>query len=152
MSLDSNAIIDAVASHAAASGWFERVNRHEPKNAPGHGLTAAVWVDQLGPVPAGSGLRKTSARVVLNVRVFQNMLAEPQDEIDPNMMSAVDALMTAYSGDFELGGNVRNVDLLAQAGTPLAARSGYLHQDNRMFRIYDITLPLIVSDVWEQTP
>jgi hypothetical protein len=123
MSLDSNAIIDAVASHAAASGWFERVNRHEPKNAPGHGLTAAVWVDQLGPVPAGSGLRKTSARVVLNVRVFQNMLAEPQDEIDPNMMSAVDALMTAYSGDFELGGNVRNVDLLAQAGTPLAAPS-----------------------------
>ena len=67
MSLDTTAIMNAVLSHAAASGYFDRVAGHEPKNAPGNGLSAAVWVDRIGPVPAGSGLAATSALVVLNV-------------------------------------------------------------------------------------
>lgn len=152
MNLNAKPIIDAVVSHAAASGYFDRVNSHEPKNAPGNGLSAAAWVDSVGPARGQSGLRSTSALLVLNVRLYTSMLAEPQDAIDPNLTDALDALFTAYSGDFELGGNVRNVDLLGQAGTPLSAKAGYLNQDNKLFRVYTITLPLIVSDVWEQTP
>jgi hypothetical protein len=79
---------------------------------------------------------------VVNVRIYQNMIAEPQDMIDPRVMAAVDALMTAYSGDFELGGTVRAVDLLGMAGTPMAAQAGYIQQDNRVYRAVTITLPL----------
>lgn len=150
--MNVQAILDAVVSHAAASGQFERVNGHEPKSAPGNGLTAAVWVQSVGPVPNGSGLQRTSAVVVFNVRVYAPMLMEPQDAIDPALVGAVDALMSAYSGDFELGGNVRCVDLLGMAGIPLSAQAGYLEQDKRIYRVMTITLPVIVDDAWEQVP
>lgn len=151
MALDTKAILDAVVSHALASGHFERVNQHEPKSAPGNGLSAAVWVDRVGPA-RGSGLAMTSALLVLNVRLYTSMLSEPQDAIDPNLMAAHDALMTAYSGAFTLGGLVRSVDLLGAAGTPLSSQAGYLNQDSKLFRVITITLPVIVNDCWEQAP
>jgi hypothetical protein len=151
VSIDATAIMAAAGSHVAASGHFDRVAGHEPKNAPGRGLSAAVWVDRIAPVPAGSGLSRTSALVVLNVRAYTNMLADPPDAIDPNLVAAVDALMTAYSGDYDLGGLVRNVDLLGAAGGDgMSAQAGYIQQDGKLFRVFTITLPLIISDVWEQ--
>lgn len=150
MSLDATAILSAVVSHALTLGQFEQVNGHEPISAPGNGLTAAVWAQEIGPVPSSSGLASTSARLVLNVRIYTSMLQEPADAIDPNMLTALDALMAAYSGDFELGGLVRNVDLLGQAGAALAAQAGYIELDGGTYRVYTLTLPLIVSDVWDQ--
>lgn len=149
MSLGISTILDSVVSHAMALGLFERVNGHEPKNAPGLGLTAAVWVDRIEPVRS-SGLASGSGRLVFNVRVYTGMTSEPQDAIDPNVLSAVDALMGAYAGDFDLGGSVRHVDLLGAAGTPMQAQAGYINQDGRIYRVMTITLPLIVNDIWEQ--
>ncbi len=150
--MNTSAILDAARAHAMALGRFERVSQHEPKNAPGSGLTCAIWADSIQPVAAASGLAATSARLVLMVRVYTSMLAEPQDEIDPAVIAAVDALIGAYHSDFTLGGLVRNVDVLGQHGAPLAAQAGYLNQDNRIFRVMTITLPLIVSDAWTQAP
>lgn len=149
MALDVTTILDGVVSHALASGYFERVNQHEPKSPPGNGLSAAVWADRIEPVRS-SGLLSTSARVVFQLRIYSGMLTEPQDDIDPNVMLAVDGLMTAYSGDFSLGGNVRSVDLLGQSGTPLSAQAGYISISNNMYRVMTITLPVIVNDVWDQ--
>jgi hypothetical protein len=149
VTVDIAGILNQVVSHAMASGLFERVNAHEPKSAPGNGLSAAVWVDTIGPVRS-SGLAATSGRLALMVRVYTSMLAEPADAVDPNLVAAVDALLAAYSADFDLGGTVRCVDLLGQAGEPLSARAGYLQQDNRLYRVMTITLPLIVNDLWTQ--
>jgi len=136
-----------------ASGYFERVNGHEPLNPPGNGLTAALWGDSIAPVPAGSGLAATSARAVFMVRIYSPAMTLPQDDIDPNLVSAVDALMTAYSGDFELGGQVRNIDLLGQAGVAMSAQAGWVtYPDGRIFRTMTITLPVIVNDAWPQSP
>jgi hypothetical protein len=88
--------------------------------------------------------------VEFTLRMFSNMLQEPQDAIDPEMLRSVDVLMGAYSSDFDLGGTVRNVDLLGAHGVGLSAVAGYLSVDNKMFRVVDVTLPLIVNDVWEQ--
>lgn len=148
MALDINGITDAVVSHAAASGWFERVNGHEPQNAPGHGLTAAVWMDRLGPV--GSGLAATTGRLVYNVRLFTPMTQEPADAIDPNLTAACDALFRAYVGDFTLGGLVREVDVRGSQGVGLEARAGYIEQDGALLRVYTITLPVIVNDLWDE--
>jgi hypothetical protein len=150
MSLDTTGMLDSIVSHAMRLGLFERVNTSEPKNSPGNGLTAAVWLQMLGPVPVGSGLASTSARVEFMLRIYSNMLAEPQDAIDPEILAALDVLMGAYSGDFDLGGTVRNVDLLGAHGVGLSAVAGYLAVDNKMFRVVDLTLPLIVNDVWDQ--
>lgn len=152
MALNVTGILNALVSHAQASGLFERVNTHEPKNAPGHGLTAAVWADRVEPARANSGLQATTARVVFQIRLFADMLQEPQDAIDPNVLTALDELLAAYSGDFDLGGMVRNVDLLGQAGTPLFAQAGYINVSGHLYRVMTISLPLIVNDAWEQQP
>jgi len=152
VSIDTQGIIDAVVSHAAASGRLERVNGHEPKNAPGNGVTAAVWVQRLAPVALASGLAATSALLVANVRLYAPLLQEPLDAIDPNLVGAVDALMAAYSGDFTLGGLVRNIDLLGSHGTPLSAEAGYLEQDRKMFRVMTLAVPLVINDAWTQEP
>ena len=149
---DATPIVAALVSHAAALGKFERVNAHEPKNAPGSGLSAAVWAQSIGPQPMASGLQRTTIRVVFNVRIYQSFLSQPEDAIDPNMMRAVSALMDAYSGDFTLGGLVRNVDLLGMQGIPLSAQAGYVNQDGKLFRVYTITVPAIVNDQFEQEP
>lgn len=150
MTLQVDDILSAVTSHALAAGYFERVNTHEPKSAPGGGLTVAVWVQRIGAARGASGLASTTSLLVLNLRIFQNMLSEPQDMIDPGLMKALDALMAAYSGDFTLSGTVRNVDLQGQFGTELSAEAGYVQQDSKLFRCVTITLPLIVNDLWAQ--
>jgi hypothetical protein len=149
--LDVVAVLDAVVSHALASGLFGAVNGHEPASAPGSGLTAAVWVQALAPVRS-SGLAATSGRLELTVRLYSNMTSEPPDAIDPAMLGAVSTLMAAYSGDFDLGQHVRHVDLLGSAGVPLSARAGYLRQDDREYRVMDITLPALVNDIFTQAP
>jgi hypothetical protein len=147
-----SAVLDPIVSHAMSLALFERVNQHEPKNAPGNGLSCAVWVDRIFPAPAASGLACTSVMVLFNVRIYSSMLQEPQDMIDPNLIDAVDALMTAYSADFDLGGTVRNIDLLGQFGVALSALAGYLNQDNKMYRVMTIALPVVVNDIWPQSP
>jgi len=149
--LGAAGILAAVKSHALATGLFEQVLGHEPKSAPGNGLTAAVWVQSLRPV-ASSGLASTSARLQLSLRVYTNMLQEPQDDIDTRILGAVDVLMAAYSADFTLGGLVRDVDLLGADGDPLSADAGYLEQDGKLYRVIVISLPLVVNDLYGQVP
>lgn len=148
MALDAKSILDQVTSHAMTAGYFDLVNTHEPKNPPGNGLSCAIWVNSL--VPTRSGLTTTSVVLTLNVRIYNNMKQEPQDEIDLNILSAVQQLMNDYSGDFDLGSTARNVDLLGEAGTKMFAQAGYLTIDNKMYRVMVITLPIIVNDVWTQ--
>lgn len=154
MAVDWSGLIDALASHALTLGVFGRVNRHEPKSAPGKGLNAAIWVQGLGPAPGGSGLAATSVRAEFAVRVFQDMLSDPQDAIDPAVLTAVDALMSAYSSAFTLSlastVDVRMIDLLGAYGEPLRAQAGYLNQDNRLYRVMTVFVPLIINDVWTQ--
>lgn len=150
MTFDPVPILNAVVSHAGRLGFFERINGHEPVSAPGSGLTAAVWADSINPVAAASGLAATSARVVFMVRIYSSAIQQPLDAIDPAILAAAGALMDAYSGDFDLGGTVRNVDLLGGMGIALAAQAGYVNQDGKLMRVMTITLPVIVNDVFTQ--
>ena len=143
-------VIEAVASHALETGYFDRVNQAEPKSAPGSDTEAAVWVQNLRP--ASSGLNATSVRFEVYVRIYSNMFQEPQDMIDSNVMRAVWALMTAYHGDFTLGGLVESIDLLGKDGDPLAAEAGYIEIDRRLFRAVTITLPVKINDAFDQVP
>lgn len=150
MSLDTDAYVKAVASHAMALAQFERIPRHEPKNAPGSGLTCAFWLQSVGPVPLDSGLAATSARVEITARIYQPMITEPQDEIDTRVGKAIDALINTLSGDFTLGGTVQSVDLLGKAGVPLSAQAGYQNVGGTIYRIMTIVIPVLVSNAWPQ--
>lgn len=150
MSLDTAGILDQLTSHAAKLPSIDRLTRHEPKNAPGKGVTWALFLARLDPAAYGSGLAATTVRVEFTARFYMPMRSEPQDEIDPRILEAVDALFAAYHGDFTLSGKAQAIDLLGKAGTPLSAVAGYLDQDQVMQRIVDVVIPVIVNDVWEQ--
>lgn len=143
-------IFDAIVSDVQASGYFDRVNQHEPKRKPGRGITAAIWLQAVDPIPAASGLSATAARLVFIVRSYTNMLRESQDLIDINQVKAMSNLMRRYHGDFDFEGAIRNVDLLGHFGIALALQSGYVDQDKQWFRTMDLRVPCIVNDVWAQ--
>jgi len=145
------AILDALVSEAQALGVFDRVNAHEPKNKPGTKMTAAVWLRTVAPVRS-SGLSATSGLLTFTVRIYTPATSLPADAIDPKVYDTLAQLLNTYSGDFTLGGVARNVDLLGMAGTPLSAQTGYLEIDGQMFRIADITVPVVVNDLFDQAP
>jgi hypothetical protein len=152
VNLDIVAVTDALASHALSTGHFDRVNRAELRSSPGLGMHAAVWFQNLTPIQRRSGLAATSALLVMHMRIYQSMVLEPRDMIDPDLVRAVTTLLAAYTGDFQLGGNVSHVDLLGAYGQPLDAMAAYLEIDGVMIRVLDIVIPLVVDDVWTQSP
>lgn len=147
-----NAIISALVSHAAGLGFFDTVQGHEPKSMPGMGLHYAVFMATVGPARTGSGLAATTARLELAGRIYTPFVKQPEDDIDPGLVDVLDKLFEAYTADFELGGNVRNVDVLGSQGAPLSARFGYQTIDKQTYRVIDIVIPVIVNDAFEQTP
>lgn len=146
---DFAAILANVTDHAMSTGYFETVNFHEPKNAPGNGLNLAAWIDYIGPFL--SGLKSTSGLLVINCRVYSSMFQQPYDAIDPNLLDAVQNLIGAYTGNFGWTADVRNLDVLGQSGRKLEAQAGYIPIDNKMMRAMTITVPLIINDIWSQT-
>lgn len=154
MTFDAAAVtslFDQVQSHAMTLGLFERVNTHEPKSSPSSGLNCAIWVQQITPLPRGSALAATTGRVELRDRIYLSMLTEPQDAIDPAILSAATTLMAEYSANLTLGGTVRNVDLLGAFGVGLSAQAGYVNIDNHMHRVMEVVVPAIINDLYEQS-
>lgn len=153
MSFDAAAVrtlMSNVTSHAAALGIFRSVNSHEPKTAPGNGLRYAVWVQNIEPIGQASGLSATSGVVTLMGRIYGNMLQKPEDDVDPRILTAAVTLIGAYSGDFDFGSTVRNLDLLGMYGQKLGAQAGYATIGQATFRIMDVFIPVVINDLWEQ--
>lgn len=150
--LDLLAYRSAIMSHAQALGLFGDVLDHEPVSAPGNGLIYAVWVKNVRPVPARSGLSSMSVRLELTGRVYMPADTEPQGDVDLAVTGAVSGLMNAYAGDFELGGTVANVDLLGEHGTALGADFAYARLDSTTYRVATLIVPLIINDAWTEAP
>jgi hypothetical protein len=153
VTLSIRPIVAALASHVAAGGYCNQVTGHEPKGAPGGpgDVVAAVWFQTLTPTGANSSLIKTDVLLTFTARFYVPMLSEPQDEIDPRVTDAMVDLMDRVNGDFTLGGTCDYVDLLGQHGQALSAQAGYLEISRALQRVVDVTIPVVVLDVWTQT-
>ena len=149
MSLGAQTVFNELSSHAQTLGVFEAVNTHEPKDAPS-GPHCSFNIVGVRPDPEGSGLDRTTARVVVLARIYIPMLQEPQDAIDPQIVVATDKLMEAYSTDNTLGGNVMTIDLLGMGQERLEGRAGYITLGGTSYRSMDIQIPCIVADAWTQ--
>lgn len=153
MTFDFVTYRDMAISHAMATGLFGNVLDHEPVSAPGNGLTYAVWVSDIMPIPAASGLDSLSARLELTGRILLPADTEPQGDVDTSVTGAVSALFAAYAGDFDFGGSVRNVDLLGMHGAGLRARLGFTSfAGGTTYRVATLTVPLIINDLWTEAP
>lgn len=152
MSFDPQTIVEAVASHALATGRYSRVNQHEPKSDPGRGITCAIWYQEGYPVPGGSGLAATSWRLEFIARSYLSMLTEPQDMIDPEVLRANHDLKTLLFADYTLGGLVRDIDLQGSSERQsIRDRAGYLQiggRDGGMKRVLDLFIPMTINDLY----
>jgi hypothetical protein len=75
---------------------------------------------------------------------------EPPDAIDPNLSEACGALIGRLTADFTLDGLVSAVDLLGAYSSGLQAPAGYLSQDGTPYRVYTISIPCVIDDLWGQ--
>jgi hypothetical protein len=150
---DYQGLIDAVASYAMQTGEFENpVPTHEPKSRPGFGMTCSVFVAGIEPVGEASGLNSVSGLVLMTARVQTPFLQHPADQIDGNVLRAGGAVMALFAGGFTLGGIVRNVDIFGAHGQKMRGQLGYVTQDSTIYRINDVTIPLVVNDLWGESP
>lgn len=146
--LDYAVFQENLIDHAKRTGIFDKVAGHEMKNGPGLGVHCEIFTDTIDP--ARSGLASTSIRLGIKVRVRTDMLGDPQDGIDPRIIRAAGEFMASVTADFEVEGNARFVDVLGAYGIPLSARAGYVPQDGKQYRAMDVTVPIIINDVWDQ--
>ena len=149
MAVDAAGLFAALSSHAASLGIFDVVNEHESANPPGNGITCGIWFVRLGPAMS-SGLSSTSGVVTFMARVYKPDTL-PQDSVDREILPAASELIATYAAHFTLGGLVRQVDLRGQTGTPLSAQAGWLPGEP-VYRTVDITIPLIVNDLFPEAP
>lgn len=149
---DVDALFESVTDLALRSAYFDSVNQHEPKSAPGNGLSMSVWIQTIKPFRL-SGLASTTGVIVFNGRIYTSMLSQPFDAIDPNVTKAANWMLGAISGEFQLKlADTRNVDLLGTSGYALSAAAGYVEIDRKMFRVMTLQIPIIINDMWTQAP
>lgn len=143
-------VYSSALSIARQLGIFELVVAHEPKAKPVSLPACAVWTQALTPVAAVSGLASTSGRLELRARIYLNFLSKPEDRLDPELLRLASTLLGAYSGGFTFGGTVMEIDLLGAYGESLSATAGYIHHDDTLFRVMEISLPIIIDNLWVQ--
>lgn len=149
MALNTAAVLSALRSHAATLGVFEQVVGHALTNPPPSGLAVAFEFGRFRRARS-SGLSSTSGVVTYGASIYRPMQTQPQEDIEVEILGAADLLLNSYSGDFELGGNVRCVDLLGQESDGLSADGGYAKVGDVHYRAITVNIPLILNDVYEQ--
>ena len=156
MSLDIAALVNAIRDLALETGLFAVINGHEPATPLPDGLDAAVWMQYMGPCKPTTGLSATAAAVIFVMRIYSPALdnaATPADldAIDPAVGDATSAMIGLLSGDFSLGETVFAVDLLGINGVSLSAKAGNIDVSGTVYRITDLTIPLLIDAVWPQS-
>lgn len=142
-------VLTNLSSKLSALGKFDSVATVEPKNAPGNGLTAAVFLASIAPA-VSSGLNQMDGVYTFTVRIYEAVLTTPAAAIDTRLVDATDAVIDALAGAFTLGGTVRNVDFQGENGTTFRGEAGYIEVGGAMYRVVDITLPLIINDAFAE--
>lgn len=139
-------VANQLYSKISTLGYFANVDMHEPKSAPRGDLTVGMFVQQMQPEAAASGLAATSFRIEYVARIYKPFKSAPEGLIDINVGMAAAAIIGVLSGDFDLSGNVRNVVLLGGSSAALGGRAGYQNIDGTNYRIMDITIPVMIND------
>jgi len=140
------ALFADIQSMAQELGIFQAVDTHEPENAPGNRLYCSINLGSARPVTS-SGLNSVSGQVTLTVRVWSSAIQKPLDNIDPELLAAACSLMGAFAGGFTLNESVRNIDLFGMSAQP-----AWVDFEGKPFRVIEIALPLVINDLWTETP
>lgn len=139
----------AAESMARTLAVFDTVSvgGDNPSHVPGKGMHLAIW-PQVGDGVQSSGMGALSMRVDLMFRIYGPLQQYPRDEIDIDMIRALDKLGQALCADFTLGGLVRQIDTQGHEGAPIGFTTGFLDVQEQTSRVVTLRCPLIANDVW----
>ena len=146
MAFDIDRTLHAVTSFLKVDGKFRTVTIGEPKSiTPLTSICVAVFMQSTAITKFYLNGGTEEVHVVM-VRLYRDMLAEPTEDIETDLAKSVQRIVSDLLGDYDLGATIRNIDGAGGIGTNLGSAWGYTDLSGRMFRIVDITLPLIVDD------
>lgn len=155
--VDTYELVDAVSSLYQRTGLFEACLKHEPKKAPtgpAGGFIAATYADRWIPVAQRSGLQKTGMLLALKGRIYRPFIAQPEDDIDPDMLARVDAIHREFNANLTLGFDRGTygieLDLLGDFTTGVSTVLGYINMDGTIFRVADTAIPIFVPTYYPQ--
>lgn len=145
------AIQKALATHIKALGGIERIQEHDPTNAPGKGITACL-VAATGDTGPPTGLDRSALRLVWTVR-FLMPPGAPLGGVDPKLMGKAGGLVGRLAADLTLGGLVRAITLRGEGGSPRVEwRFGWVEIGGTLYRLLDVNVPLIINDLFPEAP
>ena len=151
MSVGAGTVLNGLLTHAKTLGAFEVARLGEFKSAPPPGLCFALWVQRLGSSPVGSGLASTNALMRCTARIYLSLLYRPEADIETKVTDAADGYLGRLNGAFALGGTVRNIDLLGEAGDAPMWDYGHANIDSKLYRIADLNVNIVFNDSWGQS-
>jgi hypothetical protein len=143
---DADDLFAKVRSIAKGLGVFSATIGHDPENAPPAGLSCSIMLGTVKPVTS-SGLASVSGEVTFMVHVWNFASKRPLDEVDPAVLSATCSLMGAFAGGFTLGETVREVDLFGMDAQP-----GYVNFEGKEYRTMQISVPVVINDMFAEVP
>ncbi len=130
--------MQAIKSFLAASGRFRAVTIGEPFSPP-EGLACAVLLESY-EIPMLTLASTIEKRTVI-VRIYVAATEERREDIEFLLDDAVSEVIAAMLGDFDLGGDIREID-----PTGITVRFGFQIIAQQQFRVADISLPMTVDD------
>ena len=151
MAFAIRATLDAIESHLKAHGKLEHVRRGEPKGPPQANASAALWMSSVRVValPA-SGI--TELHTVM-LRFYYDFLQDEQntgladrEQLEDMSGRVVQEVAELLTEDYDLGATVNHVDIGGIYGTELTAEWGHVEISGTMYRVVDMTIPLVVDD------
>lgn len=148
MAFNITATLNAVLSYLDACGYFGDTTIGEYKQPPGTRLSAAIFMSStsFSPETLTRGIEVHGT----TIRVYLDMLDDPPAKIETDMSIVVSKVITDLMGDWTLGSAVFAID--DGNGASLATSWGYLDVGGTMYRIADITLPLLVDAAVTMAP
>jgi hypothetical protein len=148
MAFNIQSTLDAIASHIARTGYVAEARIGEPSSPPDaiDRLHAAIYMASATVVDLT--LSTTIEQHVVTVRLYRRAAFGQGDDagaVEKEMALAVSQVVSNLIGEFDLGATMRNIDVGGQYGQGIQSEFGYVSIGNTMFRIVDITVPLIVD-------
>jgi hypothetical protein len=142
MAFDITSTINAIASFLQKRGEFSHVTIGEPKSPPSGDMSASIFAT--GATVVGSSLETTIEVHEVTIRIYRNMMGEPEEDNEIRTSQAVTGVTSDLLADYDLGSTVRNISI-GEYGRTMAATWGYLDVSGTMYRSVDLTVPFIVD-------
>lgn len=149
MALDTAGILNKMVTHIKTTGRIKNVVKHDPLSNVPFG-TVSVIIRRIFPTPETSSLRKTGVAIVFSIAIYANDMAEPRDGAETELLNIFDSIMALFNRDFKLGGAIHSIDFFGRSGVSVDANMGRIEIDKKLYRVLDITLPVLIFDTWTQ--